>query len=167
METFLERDSLGKWNTIPPVPADKIGNVNCHRFVLYVLKKMSWGEMVSDAKAQKEAGKEFTFGKTASMISNLEFTPINNSDELVLHLNQNCEIDKSYIGQILDTGTQELAHSFIIKKIKNNKFQCFDKPGFKYPFGIYGLEEIYDFVNKDGERPYKNQSWRVIPIADL
>lgn len=166
MKKFLEKDSRGNWNTLPPVPEDRLLDVNCHRFVLYTLGKMSWDEMVSNAKEQKEAGEEFIFNKAALEISSLEFTPINNLDKLVLYLNQNCEINKPYIGQILDVGTQELAHSFIIQKTENNKFECFDKPGFKYPFRVYDVKEIYEFINKDGEQPYKNQIWRVIQISN-
>lgn len=166
MKTFLEKDSLGKWNTLPPVPENMLGNVNCHRFILYVLNKISWDEMISNAKAQKEAGEEFIFGKDALAISDSKFTSINSFDELLHYLNKNCEVGKSYVGQILDIGTRELAHSFIIQPMNNNEFQCFDKPGFKYPFGVYGLREIYEFVNKDGEQPYKNQDWRVIEISN-
>lgn len=137
MKRFLEKDFNGNWNTIPPVHEDKLRDVNCHRFTLYTLGKMSWDEMVSDAGLQKEAGKEFIFSKAALEISDLEFHPINNLDDLVQYLSENCELDKYYIGQILDVGTQELAHSFIIQKTENNKFKCFDKPGFKYPFSVY------------------------------
>lgn len=131
---------------------------------MYVIGKMSWDEMIIDAKEQKEAGEEFIFGKAASAISSLEFTPINSWNELVQYLNKECELDKYYVGQILDVGTQELAHSFILQKKKENEFQCFDKPGFKYSFNRYSPKEIYEFVNKDGERPYKNQGWRLIQI---
>lgn len=167
MKVFLEKDSRGNWNTIPPVPEDKLGNVNCHRFVLYTLGKITWNQMVSDAKAQKETGEDFIFGKAALEISDGEFTSIEDLDHLIQYMNQNCEVGKSYVSQILDVETKELAHSFIIQKINKNEYLCFDKPGFKYPFDVYGLEDIYEFVNKDGEHPYKNQGWRLIPIDNF
>lgn len=164
MKTFFEKDSLGNWNTLPPVPEDKIKNVNCHRFILYLVGKMTWEEMTSDAKAQKEAGREYIYSKQAMNISNEPFYPVNDKAELYSLADIYCKIDETYIGQILDTETDELAHSFLSTRELDNKYSCFDKPGFLYPFKIYELGELLDFVNKDGEKPYRNQKWRFITL---
>ncbi|HUD04068.1 MAG TPA: hypothetical protein VMR73_01080 [Candidatus Paceibacterota bacterium] len=54
MNKFLEKDVTGNWNTVPPIPDDKIKNVNCHKFALYVIGKISWEEMISNPDAQKK-----------------------------------------------------------------------------------------------------------------
>lgn len=164
MNKFLEKDSSGNWNTIPPVPADKMGNVNCHKFVLYIIGKISWEEMVSDAQAQKEVDIDFTFGDMARSISDISFIPVKTLESLLLFANESCKAGKSYIGQILDAQTGKMAHSFIVSRESDDKYICFDKLGFKYPFEINDLEKILNFVNKDGEKSNQNQKWRFIPM---
>ena len=167
MKKSLEKDSLGSWNTIPPVPADEIKNVNCHKFVLYVTGKISWEEMISDPNIQEDNGIDFTFGNIYQNISDISFIPIKNLKDLLLLTDNSCEIGKSYVGQILDAQTGGMAHSFIIQKKSDGKYICFDKPGFKYLFSVYGLEKIINFVNKDGEKSNQNQKWRFVPINDF
>lgn len=167
MKKILEKDSLGNWNTTPPIPADKIKNINCHKFILYVVGKISWEEMISDPNTQEENGVDFTFGNISQNISDIPFIPIKNLKNLLLLANNSCEIGKSYVGQILDVQTGDMAHSFIIQKKSDGKYVCFDKPGFKYPFGVHGLEEILNFVNKDGEKSNQNQKWRFVPMNDF
>ncbi len=162
MDKFLKRDAAGNWNTIPPVPDDKIQNVNCHKFVLYVIGRISWEEMISDA--QKESGIDFTFGEQARNISDIPYALVKNFESLYLLANTNCKSGESYIGQILDAETGEMAHSFIIEKQPNGKYTCFDKIGFKYPFSIHELGTMLDFVNKDGIKSYQNQKWRFVPL---
>lgn len=41
MQNFLQKDSNNEWNIVPPIPIEKIKNVNCHKFVLYILGKIS------------------------------------------------------------------------------------------------------------------------------
>ncbi|GEM_PF-3186049 len=165
MNTFLKKDLSNNWNTILPVPADQIRNVNCHKFILYIIGKISWEEMVSDAQIQKEAGADFTFGEMARSISDVQFTPVKDLESLLLLANKRCEIGKSYIGQILDAQTGEMAHSFIIQREPDGKYICFDKPGFKYPFSVHGLEEILNFVNKDGVKSNQDQKWRFVSLT--
>jgi hypothetical protein len=83
MKKILEKDSLDKWNAIPPIPADKIRNVNCHKFVLYIIGKMSWEEMISDADKQKESGADFTFGDKALSISDISFISVKDLKSLL------------------------------------------------------------------------------------
>lgn len=160
---ILKKDSLDKWNTIPPISEDKIVNVNCHKFILYVIGKISWEEMTSNVQEQKDSGIDFTFGEIAKKISDKPFNYINNLESLILLANKDCKMEKCYIGQILDSQTKEMAHSFIIKR-ELDKYICFDKPGFKYQFNVSNLEKILNFINKDGERSNLNQEWRFIPF---
>ncbi|HVT75223.1 MAG TPA: hypothetical protein VHD69_02325 [Candidatus Paceibacterota bacterium] len=165
MGSFLQKDKDGVLNTIPPIPPDRIKDVNCHKFVLYVLGQITWDEMISDSHAQKKAGLDFTYGEKARAISNKEFVPIANIDSLIKLADECCDHSKTCIGQIMDKETGEMAHSFIIEKILNGEYQCFDKQGFKhYPFSVHGLESFLDFVNEKGEKSYQNQKWRFVPI---
>ena len=123
--------------------------------------------MVSDVRLQKESGIDFTFGETARNISNTEFTTIKDLPSLILIANKNCKIGNTYVGQILDAQTGEMAHSFIIQRESKDKYVCFDKPGFKYPFNMSDLEKILNFVNKDGEKSNQNQKWRFVPIDNF
>ena len=163
MKTFLNKDSFGNWNTIHTVPVNKLGNVNCHKFVLYTIGKISWKEMVSE----KEIEDDFTFSEMARNISDVPFTFVENLPSLLSLANNSCEIEKVYVGQILDTQTNKMAHSFIIQRESDGKYTCFDKPGFKYPFGIHSLKKILNFVNKDGEKSNQNQKWRFIPANNF
>jgi len=164
MEKFLAKDVDGNWNTIPPVPADKIREVNCHKFVLYVIDHISWEDMILDSQVQKEKGLDFTFGELARSISHDPFTLVNNLESLNSLVEKSCESGKSYIGQILDAETEETAHSFILEKDRDGLCTCYDKPGFKYPFSVHTLEDIFNFVNKDGEKSNQNQKWRFVLI---
>lgn len=169
MHTFLQKDSLNNRNTIPQVPADKISNVNCHKFVLYVLGRISWNEMVSDTQIQEKADPsfDFTFGKQARSISDKEFISIKDADSLYELANRDCELGKAYVGQILDSETGDLAHSFMVERMPNGTYMCSDKQGFKhYPFSVHELGTLLDFVNKKGEISYQNQKWRFIPMTE-
>jgi hypothetical protein len=161
---FLQKDTTGIWNTIPPVPPEKIGNVNCHKFVLYGIGKISWEEMISDPSEQKRECTDFTFGEQARLISDIPYTLIKDEESLSLLIQKNCEIGKIYVGQVRDVKTGEMAHSFILKKETENAYTCFDKPGFKYPFAVSDLNAILNFVNRDGEQSNKNQEWRFVPV---
>jgi hypothetical protein len=86
-------------------------------------------------------------------------------ESLYLLADQNCEIGKNYVGQILDAQTGEMAHSFIVQRGSTDQYICFDKHGFKYSFAVSNLETILNFVNKDGEKSNQNQKWRFIPIT--
>jgi hypothetical protein len=163
MNTFLKKDSTDNWNTLPPVPSDEIKNVNCHKFILYVMGDLSWEEMVLDPNIHEEQGVDFTFAEKAQKISDIPFNFISDLPSLFSFAEQICVSEKAYVGQILDTETQTLAHSFILKKV-GTTYECFDKPGFKYPFGVHTLETIFNFINKDGEKPYPNQKWRFVPV---
>lgn len=163
MNKFLEKDTDGNWNTVPPIPVDKIRNVNCHKFILYIINKISWDEMISDPKTVKE-GLDFTYGEQARTISDTSYTPIKDLGSLYSLANQSCEIGKAYVGQILDAQTNEMAHSFIITREQDNKYNCYDKQGFKYLFSVCELGTLLDFVNKDGEKSYQNQNWRFVPF---
>lgn len=149
-DKFLIKDEVGNWNTIPPVPSEKIRNVNCHKFVLYVTGHISWEEMVSDSQVQKDAGLDFTFGEKVRSTSDAPFTLVKDAQSLYSLADMNCEVEKSYIGQVLDAETGEMAHSFIIERGSDGKYMCFDKQGFKYPFSVHELGTMLDFVNKDG-----------------
>ncbi len=149
---FLQKDLTGQ------------ESVNCHKFVLYVLGKMSWAEMVADSP-KIPAGDDFTFGKSAREISDIPFVPVENLENLHSLADKNCEPGQAYIGQILDAETGEMAHSFIVERAANGTYTCYDKPGFKYPFSVGGLEKIYNFVNKNGEKSYQNQKWRFVTMV--
>ncbi len=183
MNQNLIKNSEGKWIIrftesddgiqIPDSLAQRIkvvlevpnqGDINCHKALLYFLGRITLDELGSDAKLQKEQKQDFIFADKALEISDKEFTSIENVQELKEFVEQSCEKDFVYVGQILDAQTGELGHSFILGKNKDEQFLCFDKAGFKYPFGIYALETLFDFINKDGERPYHNQKWRIIPL---
>ncbi len=165
MNTFLHQDPTGAWNSIPPIPADKISNVNCHKFVLYVLGRISWDDMVSDPHTQKEAGTDFTFGAQAQAISDIPFIPIGSTEALYALADATCEPGQPYIGQIHDADTGEMAHSFIIERTPTGKYVCYDKLGFKHPFGLHELGVILDFINKEGVKSYQNQKWRFVRIG--
>ncbi len=162
MHTFLKKDSLDSWNTLPPVPTEKIINVNCHKFVLCELGKITWDNMVSESRDE-----DFTFGEKIRGISDLSYRHITTLESLLSLAGEVCNVGKIYIGQIRDSQTGEMAHSFIVDVQQNNHYVCFDKPGFKYPFQVSNLEEIWGFVNKDGERSNQNQEWRFIPIEEV
>ncbi len=164
MKTFLEKDFEGNWNTIPLVPKDKVGNINCHKFILYVIGKISWEELVSGTPG-KGVETDFTFSEIARSISDAPFVLVKDLESLYLLADKGCEIGETYVGQILDAQTGELAHSFIIQKGLDGKYSCLDKPGFKYPFSVHGLEEILNFVNKDGEKSNRDQMWRFVSFA--
>ena len=165
MKTFLEKDTTGHWNTTPPVPAEKMNQVNCHKFVLYAIGKISWEAMISNPSEQQATGDDFTFGEKIRLISDLSYTTIKDEESLRGLAQKSCEIGKTYVGQVLDAQTGEMAHSFIIHRESENKYTCFDKPGFKYSFEVSDLNTILNFVNKDGEQSNKNQKWRFIPFA--
>lgn len=167
MNKFLEKDINVNWNTIPPVPVEKVMNVNCHKFVLYAIGQISWEEMISDPSVQKAMGTDFTFGEKIQSISDITYTLIKDEEELNLLAQKNCEIGKVYISQILDVETKEMAHSFLVKRESKDKYVCFDKPGFKYPFTVSDANTILNFVNKDGEQPNKNQEWRFVPLETI
>ncbi len=161
---ILEKDSQDKWNTIPPVPDEQIRNVNCHKFVLYIMKQISWEDMISDPRSQRDAGLDFIFDDKALNISTEPFIPINNPDSLFEFIQINTTKRENYIVQILDVGTEKLAHSFIIEIQESGIPLCFDKPGFKYSFDVCEFEKIFNFVNKDNEKPYLNQRWRILSL---
>ncbi len=165
MNKFLKKDVTNNWNVIPPVPSDKMRNINCHKFILYVIGSISSEEMISDSQIQKDTGFDFTFGEQARSISNVPFTLVEDLESLYLLADKNCEIGKGYVGQILDAQTGEMAHSFILEKESDGKYTCFDKQGFKYPFSVHELGTLLDFINKDGEKSYKDQKWRFVPIT--
>lgn len=167
MTQFLTKDTSGNWNTVPPVPAEKMADVNCHKFVLYVIRNISWEEMVSDSHTQKAAGVDFTYGERARKISDQEFVKITDKDSLLKLADTTCESGKAYAGQIMDSTTGEMAHSFILEKTVDGSYQCFDKQGFKfYPFSVKNLECFLDFVNEKGEKSYIGQKWRFVPIEN-
>lgn len=167
MNTLLQRDSNGDWNAIPPVPAEKVKNVNCHKFALYAIGKISWEEMISDPSEQQVKGDDFTFGEKIRSISNIPYTLIKDQESLMELAQKSCELGKTYVGQILDVQTKEMAHSFMVTRGSENDYICFDKPGFKYPFAVSDLNTILDSVNKDGEQSNKNQEWRFVPLASI
>ncbi len=164
-DKFLKQYEVDIWNTIPPIPDDKIKNVNCHKFILYILGSISREEMISDSQTQKEAGLDFTYGEKARNISNIPFTFVKDLQSLYSLADKVCESEGSYIGQILDAETDEMAHSFVLEKGFDGKYTCFGKQGFKYPFSVQELGSILDFVNKDGVKSYQNQKWRFIPVT--
>ncbi len=166
MNKILTRDIKGAWNTDPPTPTDKINNVNCHKFVLYAIGRISWEEMISDPEEQRVIGIDFTFGNKILSISDCEYKLIIDEENLQ-KLANNCEIGKFYIGQVRDAQTEEMAHSFILKRESDSGYVCFDKPGFKYPFAVSDLASIINFVNKDGEQSNKNQLWRFVPLDSV
>ena len=167
MNKFLEKDTNGNWNTVPPTPSEKVKNVNCHKFVLYAIGKISWEEMTSDPSEQQTIGADFTFGEKIRSISNIPYTLIKDQKSLLTLAQKNYEIGKTYVGQILDVETKEMAHSFMVTRESENNFICFDKPGFKYPFATSDLNNILNFVNKDGEQSNKNQEWRFVPTESI
>ncbi len=167
MNKFLEKDIDDNWNTVPPTPSEKVRNVNCHKFVLYAIGKISWQEMISDTSAQQATGADFTFGEKIRSISNIPYTLIKDQESLLTLAQKSCEIGRTYVGQILDVETKETAHSFVVTKESENNFICFDKPGFKYQFVVSDLNTILNFVNKDGEQSNKNQEWRFVPIESI
>ncbi|MEN9621916.1 MAG: hypothetical protein RLZZ67_350 [Candidatus Parcubacteria bacterium] len=166
MDTFLHKDTSGTWNTIPPIPSDLLPNVNCHKFVLHAIGKISYHEMVSNPKFQKENFPhfDFTYGKKALEISRKEFTPISNTTDLYTLAEKDCGSHSVCIGQIRDSKSGEMAHSFIIEKDSSGKYMCYEKTGFKqYPFTVHELGNLLEFINDKGERSYQNQEWRFIP----
>jgi len=161
LEKFLSKDSAGNWNTIPPVSDKQKEDINCHKFVLYAISNITRDELVSDATAQKKSGQDFTFGKKALAISQKEFTLIADPKHLRDFADKNCAQGVVYVGQILDAETGEAAHSFLMDKMSDGTYKCADKAGFKYPFAVYSLEDLFKFEN------YHNQKWRFIPLDDL
>ena len=107
---------------------------------------------------------DFTYGEMARKISDEPFVAIKNLEELLLLANESCEISKACLAQILDAETSGMAHSFIVIRESDDKYTCFDKPGFKYPFNVGDLDQILNFVNKDGEKSNQNQKWRFVQI---
>lgn len=158
IEKYLALDANNELNLIPPVSADVSRNINCHKFALFVAGVISRDDMVSDARAQKAAGEDFTFGKKAAALSIKEFKAIPDIETLLEFARESCREDKPYIGQIRDVETGEMAHSFVVEKDSEGSFRCFDKAGFKTSFGQYGIEDLFQYEN------YRNQEWRFIPL---
>jgi hypothetical protein len=167
MSKFLQKNSGGNWNTTPPVSVEKIKNVNCHKFVLYTIGKISWEEMISDPSEQQARGFDFTFRDTIRAISDIPYALIGDGEDLTEIAQKECGVGKSCVGQILDAETGEMAHSFMVTRESENNYICFDKPGFKYPFAVSDLNTILNFVNKDGEQSNKDQKWRFIPLDSI
>lgn len=168
MSKYLKKDSNGNWNTLVPVPSEKMSNVNCHKFVLYAVGKISWDEMISDPKPQKAAGLDFTFGDKVSMLSEKSFALIKDAQELLKLAGESCELGQVYVGQIKDSVTGEMAHSFIVERKADGSYECSDKQGFKnYLFSVHNIETLLDFVNDKGEKSYQNQEWRFVPVSDI
>lgn len=163
MKELLKKDLNDTWNTVPPASLDKIKNVNCHKFILYIIGKISFDEMVYNPNSHEDEGLDFIFGEKARIISDVQFTQVEDLESLYELVGKSCEAGEVYVGQILDLETKEVAHSFLIKHMSDTKYTCFDKPGFKYPFKVHEIRSIFDFINKDGEKPYHNQQWRFIP----
>jgi hypothetical protein len=136
------------------------GDVNCHKALLYLAGYISYEELTSDSKLQREQGLDFTFAKRALDISNKEFVSIADSDELVALARKDCAEDVPYIGQILDVQDKALAHSFLIAQ-RGDGFICLDKAGFKEAFSIYSLEELLNFSN------YRDQLWRFMALNEV
>lgn len=157
---FLQKDSLGKWNTNPPVPKELLKNINCHKFALYFLGKITREEMISDPSKQKAEGLDFTYGIQALAISSIAFVPIKTADELMNFAKRACNIGEIYVGQILDAETSEAAHSFIVERNEKG-FVCFDKAGFKTDFGVYEIKDLFQYEN------YHNQKWRFVPLKEI
>ncbi len=167
IDKYLQKDDSDNWNLIPPVSLELLRNINCHKFVLFVIGAISRDELLTDPKTQKanDPTIDFTFGKKALAISQKEFTSISNVENLLNVANKECQGGKAYVGQILDAKTGELAHSFIVEKNSDRKFVCFEKTGFKhYPFNVHGLESLLDFVNEKGEKSYQDQKWRFVEL---
>lgn len=167
LEKFLVSNGAGNWNTIPPVSEKQKNDINCHKFVLYALGRISFDELVSDSKVQREAGEDFTFGKKALEISLAPFELASSLQSVKELAQKTCKIGFIYVGQILDAKTGELAHSFLLERSDDGNLRCADKTGFKYPFNISKLETIFDFVNKDGEKSYHGQMWRFVEIKNF
>ncbi|MDP1625143.1 MAG: hypothetical protein Q8L64_05220 [bacterium] len=166
MIEYLRKSFDGTWNTVPPVAVDKIPNVNCHKFVLFTLGRMSWDDMVSDPHIMKLEGKDFMYGDMAKSLSDKDFVLIKDSDALRILADRDIKPGKTYVGQILDAETGEMAHSFLVEKDDEGRYICQEKMGFKqYPFEVRELESLLDFVNDRGEKAYQNQMWRFFSIS--
>ena len=163
---FLEKDIHGNWNTILPIPAEKMKNVNCHKFVLYAIGRISWEEMISDPSEQQTGEVDFTFGEKIRLMSDIPYALIKDEEDLSLLAQKTCDIGKIYVGQVLDAETGEMAHSFLVKR-DSDEYTCFGKLGFKYPFAVSDLNAILNFVNKDGELSNKNQEWRFVLMESI
>lgn len=166
MKDFLVKDSSGNWNTIPAVPANAMHSVNCHKFMLYTIGTISYEELISDPKEKRPD--DFTYDKKSLEISSKEFSPVMDLNELTKLADRSCDKDGVSVGQIKDSVTGEMAHSFILKKTPDGKYMCYEKTGFKqYPFAVKELSEILNFVNNKGEKSHLHQNWRFIPLKDL
>ena len=164
---YLRNDDAGVLNIIPPASPEELRNINCHKFVLFVVGSMSRAEMLSDSKAEVLADPhfDFTFGKKILALSQKEFTPISRAKDLIDLAGRECDEGKMYIGQIQDAETGGAAHSFIVERNLDGTFNCFGKEGFKHhPFRTHSLESLLDFVNEKGEKSYQNQLWRFFPL---
>jgi hypothetical protein len=149
------------------IPKDLLPNINCHKWVLFQLGKISWDELVSDPHEQRarDSSFDFTYGDKALAISGKEFVPVKDASSLLRLANESCEIRQTCVGQIKDSETGEMAHSFIAHRKQDGTYECVEKQGFKdYPFKRHDLVSLLDFVNDKGERSYQNQLWRFIPI---
>ena len=155
MEIPPEFDGLWGIEELVSVPNPQ--DVNCHKAVLYLAGFISYEELTSDSKTQRELGLNFTFGNKSRGISDKEFILISDENKLYGFATKECTEPIPYIGQILDVEDNELAHSFILRK-SGNDFICFDKAGFKTDFSTYKLEELLHFNN------YQNQLWRFLPL---
>ena len=162
----LRLNQIGKGIEIPAILAERMksaltfkkqGEINCHKAILYLLGRITLEEVDLD----------FTFGKRVLEISDKEFISVKTVGELKAFVNQNCKGGLLYVGQILDAETGEVAHSFIVGKELNDeqdnpsRFICFDKAGFKFSFGVYEIEKLFEFEN------YHNQKWRFLPLNDV
>ncbi len=164
---FLKKDESGTWNTSPAVPEEMLPNVNCHKFVLFALGKISFDELKSDPAEMKKSDPAFdvAYAGKALEISDAGFTAVPDATSLIALADRECGAGKTCVGQIKDSKTGEMAHSFIVEKDLDGKYMCQEKMGFKhYPFEVREIGSLLEFVNDKGEKSYQNQLWRFIPL---
>ncbi len=132
--------------------------INCHKATLYIADTISYSELIADPQPLRDRGEDYWYSERAKGVSDIPFLPITDTCDLQDRAAVACAKYSPCIGQILDTDTGELAHSFLIVSTSLG-LVCFDKSGFKEPFTTYSIEELLEKPN------YQNQAWRFVPLS--
>lgn len=141
------------------ISAKESENINCHKATLYLCGLITYEELIFDPRKQQDI--DFTFREKALKISSKPFTTISSSSELQNLAEKECNVGIVYIVQILDTETNELAHSGIAFKTAKVEVITLDKAGFKGEFSICEISELLTLKN------YQNQDWRFVALNEL
>lgn len=153
-------------------------NVNCHKAVLYMLKKISKEQLLSDPEETTDAGTgdAYSFEKEARALSDRPFEQMDELADLEAMLAAECAPGEWGVCQALVYDGS--MHTFIFgltpedrsaRSRIRDRIVCAEKVGFgDDEFRVSTLEEIFNYRNKGQDQsPYGSAKWRFIPKREL